>query len=100
MKEPKNKQQQPIPLVVTTLHKGVFFGYGIPTTEKTIRLTDAQMCVYWSVDVKGVVGLASNGPTSNCKIGPVAPAITLQDITAIMEASPQAEKAWKLQNWA
>jgi len=86
-------------LVVTTAHKGVFAGYGAPTTNKTIRLTDARMCVYWSSDVKGVVGLASDGPSSSCKVGPAAPAITIQDVTAVMEASQKAEEAWTKQPW-
>lgn len=90
---------KPLPILVTTAHKGVFFGYGIPSTEKTIRITDAQMCVYWSSDVKGVVGLAANGPTSSCRIGPPAPAITLHDVTAVMEVSQQAELKWKQMPW-
>lgn len=89
-----------IPLVVTTAHKGVFFGYGIPTTEKTIRIENAQMCVYWSPDVKSVVGLAAIGPTKTCRVGPVAPAVTLQEVTAVIEVSPQAEAAWKEQPWS
>lgn len=88
-----------IPLVVTTEHKGVFFGYGKPTTNKIIRLEQCQMCVYWSADVHGVVGLASNGPTTGCKVGPPAPAITLYAVTAIMEASIKSEAAWKSQPW-
>jgi hypothetical protein len=88
-----------IPLVVTTEHKGVFFGYGKPTTNKVIRLEQAQMCVYWSSDVRGVVGLASTGPSADCKIGPPAPAITLQGITAVMEVSKEAETKWKAEPW-
>lgn len=88
-----------IPLVVTTAHRGVFFGYGKTTTNKTVRLEKAQMCVYWSADVKGVLGLAANGPTRGCKIGPPVPAMTLQDVTGVMEASEQAEKAWLAQPW-
>jgi hypothetical protein len=88
-----------IPLVVTTSHRGVFFGYGRPTTNKTIRLTKAQMCVYWSADVKGILGLAASGPTRGCKIGPPVPAMTLQDVTGVIEASEQAEKAWQAQPW-
>lgn len=87
------------PLVVTTTHKGVFFGYGTVTTAKTIRLEKARMCVSWSSDVKGIVGLAANGPTKNCRIGPAAPAITLQDVTSIMETSIEAEAQWNLQPW-
>lgn len=97
---PKDKMKsENRPLVVTTAHKGVFFGYGVPSNEKSIRITDAQMCVYWSSDVKGVVGLAANGPTSGCRIGPPAPAITLHDVTSVMEVSPQAEGKWKQAPW-
>ncbi|HWM26571.1 MAG TPA: hypothetical protein VNP98_17270 [Chthoniobacterales bacterium] len=88
-----------IPLVVTTAHRGVFFGYGRTTTNKTIRLEKAQMCVSWSSDVKGVLGLAANGPTRGCRVGPPVPAMTLQDVTGVMEASEKAEKAWLAQPW-
>lgn len=93
------KNVQLIPLVVTTEHKGVFFGYGVPTFDKFIRLTEARMCVYWSADVKSVLGLAANGPTKGCKVGPAAPAITLGGVTAIMEVSEKAEAAWKSEPW-
>ena len=93
----KNKQ---IPLVVTTSHRGVFFGYATPTTNSTVRLEKARMCVYWSADMKGVVGLASNGPSASCKIGPAAPAITLHNVTSIMEVSPEAEVKWNQQPWS
>jgi len=58
-----------VPLVVTTAHKGVFFGYGIPTDQPTIRIEQARMCVYWSADVKSVLGLAASGPSKTCKVG-------------------------------
>lgn len=89
-------------LVVTTEHKGVFFGYGyghISGANRSIRLERARMCVYWSADVKGVVGLASGGPTKGCRVGPEAPAITLYGVTSVMEVSQEAEKQWQLQLW-
>lgn len=98
-KKAVSNSPQGVPLLVTTEHKGVFFGYGTPTDETTIRLTNARMCVYWSTDVKGVVGLAAKGPTRTCKVGPAAPAITLQAVTAIMEVSPEAEAKWKEEPW-
>lgn len=88
-----------VPIIVTTEHKGVFFGLGKPSDKKTIRLTDAQMCVYWSSDVKGVLGLAATGPTKSCRIGPPVPAITLQGVTSIMEVSDVAAAAWKAKPW-
>lgn len=87
------------PLVVTTEHRGVFFGYGTPTTDKTIRLERARMCVYWSADVKGVLGLAATGPSKDCRIGPAVPAITLAAVTSVMECSDESEKAWEKGPW-
>lgn len=88
------------PLIITTAHKGVFFGYGKPELkDKSIRIEKAQICVYWSADVKGVVGLAANGPTKNCKISPPAPAITLTDVTSVMEVSEEAAKKWEGAPW-
>ena len=86
-------------MVVTTEHKGVFFGYAQLNHKKTIRLEQAQMCVYWSASVRGVVGLSTTGPDKQCKIGPPCPAITLHDITSVMECSQTAEAAWKTQPW-
>ena len=87
------------PLIVTTQHRGVFFGYGLPTTEKTVRLERVRMCVYWTTETHGVVGLAAKGPDKGCRIGPEAPAITLQDVTSIMEVSDVAEKKWQEEPW-
>jgi hypothetical protein len=89
------------PLLVTTAHRGVFFGYGDPTlnANKTIRLERARMCVYWSSECKGVLGLASIGPNKNCKIGPAVPAITLTDVTSATEVSTKATEAWEKEPW-
>jgi len=87
-------------LVVTTEHKGVFFGYGEPTTDKIIRLEKARMCVYWSSDVRGVLGLATSGPSNSCRVGPAVPAITLQNVTSITEASDKAIEAWEKGPWS
>ncbi len=88
------------PLVVTTLHRGVFFGYGIPTNESTIRLERARMCVYWPAEQRGIVGLAADGPRPGAKIGPAAPAITLRDVTGVMEATDTAAQAWERAPWS
>lgn len=85
-------------LVVTTGKRGVFFGYGTPSLE-TIRLTQARMCVYWSADVKGVLGLAATGPTKSCRITAAVPAINLNDITAVLEVSKEAQEKWESQPW-
>jgi hypothetical protein len=88
-----------IPLVVTTAHRGVFFGYGKPTTDSEIRLTEARMCVYWSAAMRGVLGLATVGPDKDCKIGFAVPVLTLRDVTSITEVSPEAVAKWEQGPW-
>ena len=85
-------------VMVTTEHRGVFFGYATKTDGETITLSKARLCVYWSADVKGFMGLAANGPSATCKIGPPAD-ITLRAITAVAEVTPAAVKAWESAPW-
>lgn len=86
------------PVVVTTVHRGIFFGYSLDTTGPTITLERGRNCVYWSEDVHGFVGLAATGPSKSCRIGPAAD-ITVRDITSVAEATPEAVKAWELEPW-
>lgn len=86
-------------VIVTTVHKGVFFGYAIETSGPTIKLKSARLCVYWSADLRGFMGLAVAGPSSSCKIGPAAD-IELRDITSVVEVSPEAVARWEKSPWA
>ncbi len=86
------------PVLVTTAHRGVFFGYAAETNGSTIKLMRARNCIYWSTDVKGFLGLASSGPTPLCRIGPAAD-IELRDITAVCEVTPEAVAKWEAAPW-
>ena len=83
---------------MTTAHRGVFFGYADKTDGETIALKRARLCVYWSSDLKGFMGLAANGPSSGCRIGPAAD-ITLRNITAVVTVTPEAEAKWNGAPW-
>ncbi len=87
----KAKKERPV--IVTTAHRGVFFGYASDTEGETISLSKSRLCLYWSADLRGFMGLASSGPGSSCKIGPSAD-ITLRGITAVLEVTPEAEAKW------
>ena len=87
------------PVIVTTSHRGVFFGYADATDGETIALSKARLCLYWSADVKGFMGLASSGPTKGCRIGPAAD-ITLRNITAVLTVTPEAEAKWEAAPWS
>jgi hypothetical protein len=85
-------------VLVTTAHRGVFFGYATKTDGEIIALEAGRLCVYWSADVKGFMGLAANGPSASCKIGPPAD-IALRAITAVAEVTPAAVEAWEAAPW-
>lgn len=87
-----------LPVLVTTAHRGVFFGYATETNSKTISLRAARNCLSWPSNVGGFVGLAATGPNSQTKIGPSAD-MTLHDVTAVLKCTPEAEKAWLAANW-
>jgi len=89
------------PVVVTTEHRGVFFGF-LPgdRAAATVELMDAQMCVYWSEDVQGVVGLAATGPTSRCKVTRPVPRMTIHAVTAVFDATEGAVAAWRSRPWS
>ncbi len=85
-------------VIVTTAHRGVFFGYATDTDGEQIALKRARLCVHWSSDVRGFMGLASGGPSSKCRIGPPAD-IKLRGITSVLECTPDAVKAWEAAPW-
>ena len=85
-------------VVVTTQHRGVFFGYASDTEGAIIKLRAARNCLYWSTDVKGFMGLAATGPTKSCRIGPAVD-FELRDITSVIACSPDAVTAWEGAPW-
>ena len=87
-------------VVVTTKHRGVFGGQFQSREGDEVVLSDARVCVYWSANVKGFVGLAATGPLSGSKISDACPRMTLRDVTAILECSEAAEKQWEAGKWS
>ena len=86
-------------VVVCTEKRGVFGGYSEDTSGDPITLTEAQMCVYWSQETRGVVGLAATGPTKSCRVTKPAPKMELRGITAVMDVTDEARKAWQSCPW-
>jgi hypothetical protein len=86
------------PVLVTTAHRGVFFGYATKTDGETIELKRARLCVYWSADVRGFMGLAAKGPSASCRIGPPAD-IEVRAITSVVEVTPEAATKWDAASW-
>ena len=90
------------PVIVTTEHRGVFFGYVGDRSKapSEIEIEKARMCVYWSNDVKGVLGLAATGPTKGCRVTHAVPKFTAYKVTGILDCSPEAAEKWEQGAWA
>lgn len=89
------------PVVVTTEFRGVFFGYtSAKKCDALVRLERARMCVYWDSSLHGVLGLASAGPGSKCKIGNCVSSIELRGVTAVIECSAEAVAKWEVSPWS
>lgn len=86
-------------VLVTTEHRGVFFGYATKTDGEMIKLRAARLCVHWTADLRGFMGLASHGPSKGCRVGPAAD-IELRAITSVVEVSPEATKRWEEAPWS
>ena len=93
------------PVLITTDKdkRGVFFGYVDPDTydkeHNSITAYNVRMCVYWSSEVHGVLGLAANGPTAKCRVSPAMPKGRIEGITLIGECSKEAVEAWEKEPW-
>jgi hypothetical protein len=87
-----------IPVLITTAHKGVFFGYIDPAKRHNphIDMTNVRNCIMWSSSVGGFLGLASTGPNKDCRIGALVQGIfTARDVTAVVDCAEAAVKAWE-----
>ena len=88
-----------IPVLVTTVHRGVFFGFAqsreaIESREK-VWLTNARNCIRWEASVGGFLGLANVGPTDALVgVGKSVPELLLHDITAVAVCTESATAVW------
>lgn len=93
-----------IAVLITTdeTKRGVFMGLIDPDDagKSSIAAEEIRMAVYWSSDVKGVLGLAATGPTKSCRISKAVPKGIIHGVTAVMELSKESLKAWRLEPWS
>ena len=87
-------------VMVTTDKRGVFAGYLEAETQKTVTLSEARMCVYWSQETKGVLGLAACGPQQGSRITDAVPSIKLTGITSITDVTDEARAKWEAAPWS
>ena len=92
------------PVLVTTEHRGVFFGYADPADltawkngkAPTLDLKRMRNCIQWR-GLHGFLALTTEGPSAACKIGPAASGGTpaQRDRLAELLASGATIAFWK-----
>ena len=85
-------------VMITTQHRGVFLAQvseDMDLTTKTLEnLQNCRMVIRWR-NGKGLTGMANSGPTSECKLSPLANIPVLHDVTAVMDVTDEAAaKIW------
>ena len=86
-------------VVVTTKHRGVFFGTLIERNGTEVTLEHARVCVHWSKETRGFIGLASTGPLKGSRVSPSAPRMEVVDVTSIVECTEEAANRWEEGLW-
>lgn len=99
----EKKEMKKIAVLITTdnTKRGVFSGFIDPNDvcNQTMIVEELRMAVHWSADMKGVLGLASMGPSKTCKISKAVKKATLQGVTATVELSDEALAKWRKEPW-
>lgn len=85
-------------VIVTTAHRGVFFGWITDSRAAPLPMRAARNVIYWPVENKGFLGLASMGPQKGARVGPPAD-IEITDVTCVAAVSPEALKVWERFTW-
>ena len=85
-----------VPVLVTTEHRGVFFGFATKEDleKKSFWLERARNCIYWHSKLNGFLGLAAEGPNSDCRIGAEAKELLVHSITSVSICTDKAAAAW------
>lgn len=88
------KSKAPRPVIVTTEHRGVFFGYATDTSGSEIHMTNVRMPIKFGT-TRGLLELSDTGPTHKSLVSARAERMEIRKITAVIDVAPEAVKAWE-----
>jgi len=84
-------------VIVTTQHRGVFYGRleaGQDENVRTLVLLNCRNAIHWAGS-KGFLGLASFGPEHGSRIGAAADRVRLHDVTSVTDVTDDAATKWE-----
>lgn len=80
--------------------RGVFAGILVEDKSPDyVVLNECRMVIYWPKTQRGVLGLASHGPTEGCRITFPAPTAKIFGVTAIFDIAQEAQKEFEKNKW-
>lgn len=85
-----------VPVIITTQHRGVFFGYVEENADleaRALSIRHAKMAIRWNT-TKGIGELALSGPNDGSIIGAEADIAALHDVTCVWYVTQEAAKKW------
>jgi hypothetical protein len=98
LKKPRKEREMKKSVIVTTQHRGVFYGVlntdEQPESDRTLILNNCRNAIYWAGS-RGFLGLASDGPEKGSRVGSTAPRVVLHDVTSVSDCTPKAAQAWE-----
>lgn len=87
-------------VLVTTKHRGVFFGYLVgEASPERVLVRKVRNVTYWDEATKGFLGLAATGPTSKCRVSAAAEESTIYEITGVFGCTEDAVKRFEEGPW-
>jgi hypothetical protein len=98
------KTQEKQAVIVTTAHRGIFFGYSSVDTEDAMRadiitLADARMIVYHSSDSHGVIGMGKRGPGTDARVSSNVTSLTLKSLTSVFPVTDDSKEKIEAEPW-
>lgn len=89
-----------MPVLVTTAHRGVFFGYFESEDGDTVTLAKCRNCIYWPKKNKGFLGLAADGPLDGARVGKTSESTKLYSVTSVSLVGSDAVERWEALPWS
>ena len=66
---------------------------------ENIEAEDIRMVIYWSTDVKGIIGLAANGPSKSCRVTAAVKKGIIKGVVGVFELTDAAYKKFESEPW-
>jgi hypothetical protein len=84
----RSKKSAETPVLVTTAHKGVFFGYATETDGESIELRAARNCIFWGDRQQGLSWASPTWGRLRARESGRPPTFDLRDVTSWRASAP------------